>query len=125
MLEGRIVEFEEESMWWPYEHQDRETGQQFASPFEVAVLTVDQKPLGPGKVIGMIGDASDGMPVIEVEDLRAPSGKVQILGSECWWVPLGLDPELPRLTDLDFAKNGVSAYEYVQQLDQSSIASTN
>src|SRR3990167_232276 len=122
MIEGRRVSFEEEEIWFPYSLINEETGEELSSPFPVVVFTIDNMPMGVGRVVGMIGGAEEGTPVIEIDDQTAPNGVVQILGAECWWTPVNSDAELVDLTARDVEFNGISPYAYVKGLDDRLIA---
>lgn len=70
-----------------------------------------QRFLGPGIAIGQIVDGEDRMLVITVQDPTAPGGKVDLLGSEVWWV----DARTPAHAKAPDA----GAYEYALSLEAS------
>jgi hypothetical protein len=122
MFEGRRFENEDTSVD-DYEYTDRDTGEVYTTPFPVVVFTIENELLGVGLVVGEIEWGEDCMPVIEVDDADAPSGKVHLLGAECWWAPAAAD-----VTDILSSKGMdqlVGAFAYSQKLDQEDQASQN
>lgn len=96
-----------------------------ATPFDVLVFTrgenkLDQdkplatsKSMGKGAIIGhlVVEGEEVGMPVIELEDSAAPTGKVQLQGSQVWWqlarpaVERAIEQTMPEVSPYNYAQN--------------------
>jgi hypothetical protein len=86
------------------------------SPFPVIVATKESKPLGVGFVIGKVETGDNADPVIEIEDIDAPTGKVHLLGSECVWYPCAQEvADMAKESGMEGIR---SAYVYAQRLDK-------
>ena len=120
MFESRAFKPEEDVEDWEY--LPAENDESITTPFTAFVFTIDNDPLGVGTVIGRLSDKEDIHPVIEIDDPKAPTGKVHLLGSECWWGVV--DTAVNSITP-EGMQRVQSAYEYVQRLDEEYQASLN
>lgn len=110
--------FSEQPGFGPYIYTDRDLEEAWTSPFPTAVIGINDELLGVGQVIGAITDEDwDDMPVIQLDDPKSPTGKVEILGVECWWTP-GLEDELVDVIASKAAGRTImEASVYVQMLE--------